>query len=352
MMLLNFAVIKILSLTTLAFVLAILWTPALTHFLYKYRLGKSIRSSNEAPIFSKLHEKKSGTPTMGGLLIWMTVLFLALIFLLIKEFWPTSWLASFNFLTREATYLPLGALIASALVGLLDDWFNVTRQGGGKGGGLTMKHRLLIYTLIALFGAWWFYFKLDWDLVRVPFLGTFSLGWWFIPFFVFVIVATAFSVNEADGLDGLAGGIVLAAFSTYGVIAFMQGNYNLATFCGVIVGSLLAFLWFNVNPARFFMGDTGAMSLGVALGIVAVLTGYPLLLPVIGFLLLIESMSVIIQVLSKKIRKKKVFLSAPIHHHFEAKGWPEPKIVMRFWIIAGVTSVLGLIIAIIDLALW
>ena len=348
MMLLNFAVIKILSLTTLAFVLAILWTPALTHFLYKYRLGKSIRSSNEAPIFSKLHEKKSGTPTMGGLLIWMTVLFLALIFLLIKEFWPTSWLASFNFLTREATYLPLGALIASALVGLLDDWFNVTRQGGGKGGGLTMKHRLLIYTLIALFGAWWFYFKLDWDLVRVPFLGTFSLGWWFIPFFVFVIVATAFSVNEADGLDGLAGGIVLAAFSTYGVIAFMQGNYNLATFCGVIVGSLLAFLWFNVNPARFFMGDTGAMSLGVALGIVAVLTGYPLLLPVIGFLLLIESMSVIIQVLSKKIRKKKVFLSAPIHHHFEAKGWPEPKIVMRFWVISIVTSSLGVAIALLD----
>ncbi len=352
MMLLNFAVIKILSLTAIAFVLAILWTPALTHFLYKYRLGKSIRSSDEAPIFSKMHEKKSGTPTMGGLLIWMTVLFLALIFLLIKELWPSSWLASFNFLTREATYLPLGALVASALVGLLDDWFNVTRQGGGKGGGLTMRHRLLIYNLIALFGAWWFYFKLDWDLVRIPFFGTFSLGWWFIPFFVFVIVATAFSVNEADGLDGLAGGIVLAAFSTYGVIAFVQGNYNLATFCGVIAGALLAFLWFNVNPARFFMGDTGAMSLGVALGIVAVLTGYPLLLPVIGFLLLLESMSVIIQVLSKKIRKKKVFLSAPIHHHFEAKGWSEPKIVMRFWIIAGVTSVLGLIIAIIDLALW
>lgn len=352
MMLLNFAVIKILSLTAVAFILAILWTPALTHFLYKYRLGKSIRSSNEAPIFSKMHEKKSGTPTMGGLLIWITVLFLALIFLLIKQVWPESWLASFNFLTREATYLPLGALVASALVGLLDDWFNVTRQGGGKGGGLTMKHRLLIYTLIALFGAWWFYFKLDWDLVRVPFFGTFSLGWWFIPFFVFIIVATAFSVNEADGLDGLAGGIVLAAFSTYGVIAFMQGNYNLATFCGVIAGSLLAFLWFNINPARFFMGDTGAMSLGVALGIVAVLTGYPLLLPVIGFLLLLESMSVIIQVLSKKIRKKKVFLSAPIHHHFEAIGWSEPKIVMRFWIIAGVTSVLGLIIAIIDLALW
>ncbi|MCB9802599.1 phospho-N-acetylmuramoyl-pentapeptide-transferase [Candidatus Nomurabacteria bacterium] len=348
----NFAVIKILSLTSLAFIIAMLWTPALTHFLYKYRLGKSIRSGGDTPVFSKMHQKKSGTPTMGGVLIWVTVFVLALAFFWISKLWPESFLAQFNFLTRPETYLPLGALVASALVGLLDDWFNVNRQGGGKGGGLMVRHRLLIYTLIALFGAWWFYFKLDWDVVRVPFLGLFELGWWFIPFFVFVIVATAFSVNEADGLDGLAGGVVLAAFASYGTIAFMQSNYNLAAFCGVIIGGLLAFLWFNINPARFFMGDTGAMSLGVALGIVAMLTGYPLLLPIIGFILLIESLSVIIQVLSKKIRKKKVFLSAPIHHHLEAKGWSEPKIVMRFWVVAGVTAVMGLIIAIIDLALW
>ncbi len=348
----NFLVIKVLSLTSLAFILAILWTPALTHFLYKYRLGKNIRSDEDTPIFARLHQKKSGTPTMGGVLIWVTALVLAFVFFWIYQIWPNSFLAQFNFLTRPETYLPLGALVASALVGLLDDWFNVSRQGGGKGGGLTVKHRLGLYTLIALFGAWWFYFKLDWDVVRIPFFGLLEMNWWFIPFFVFVIVATAFSVNEADGLDGLAGGVVLAAFGTYGTIAFMQGNYNLATFCGVIIGGLLAFLWFNINPARFFMGDTGAMSLGVALGIVAMLTGYPLLLPVIGFVLLVESMSVIIQVLSKKIRKKKVFLSAPIHHHFEAKGWSEPKIVMRFWVVAFVTSVMGLIIAIIDLALW
>lgn len=348
----NFAVIKILSLTSLAFIIAMLWTPALTHFLYKYRLGKSIRSADDTPIFSKLHQKKAGTPTMGGILIWGTTLLLALVFFWISKIWSDSFLANFNFLTRPETYLPLGALVASALVGLLDDWFNVNRQGGGKGGGLTIKHRLLMYTLIALFGAWWFYFKLDWDVVRVPFLGLFSMGWWFIPFFVFVIVATAFSVNETDGLDGLAGGVVLAAFGAFGTIAFMQANYNLAAFCGVIIGGLLAFLWFNINPARFFMGDTGAMSLGVSLGIVAMLTGYPLLLPVICFVLLVESMSVIIQVLSKKIRKKKVFLSAPIHHHFEAKGWSEPKIVMRFWVVAGVTAVMGLIIAIIDLELW
>ncbi|MCD4760572.1 phospho-N-acetylmuramoyl-pentapeptide-transferase, partial [bacterium] len=198
----------------------------------------------------------------------------------------------------------------------------------------------------------WFYFKLDWDVIRIPFLGVFQMGWWFIPFFIFILVATAFSVNESDGLDGLAGGIVLAAFAAYGTIAFVQGNYNLAAFCGVISGALLSFLWFNINPARFFMGDTGAMSLGIALGIVAMLTGYPLLLPIIRFLLLLQSLSVIIQIASKKIRKKKVFLSAPLHHHFEAKGWPETKVVMRFWVISAVFAVLGLIIAVIDLRLW
>lgn len=344
-------IIKVLTLTTLGFVLAIVMTPAWTHFLYKYKLIKNIRDDSTTPIFSKMHKTKAGTPTMGGVLIWLTVLILALFFFWISQAWPNSWLAQLNFLSREETYLPLGALVASALVGMLDDWFNVTRQGGGKGGGLTVKHRLLIYALIAIFGAWWFYFKLDWDVIRVPFVGTFPLGWWFIPFFIFIIVGTAFSVNEADGLDGLAGGITLAAFASYGTIAFVQGNYNIATFCGVISGALLAFLWFNINPARFFMGDTGAMSLGVALGIVAMVTNYPLLLPIIGFLLMLETLSVIIQIASKKIRKKKVFLSAPLHHHFEAQGWPETKVVMRFWIIAAVLAVLGLVIAVIDLGI-
>ncbi len=345
-------IIKVLTLTTLGFVLAIVLTPAWTHFLYKYKLVKNIRSDGGTPIFSKLHKTKAGTPTMGGVLIWLTVLILALVFFWASKIWPDSFIAQLNFLDRQETYLPLGALVASALVGLLDDWFNVTRQGGGKGGGLTIKHRLLIYAVIAIFGAWWFYFKLEWDVIRVPFLGIYNMGWWFIPFFIFIIIGTAFSVNEADGLDGLAAGITLAAFASYGTIAFVQGNYNIATFCGVISGALLAFLWFNINPARFFMGDTGAMSLGVSLGIVAMITGYPLLLPIIGFLLMLETLSVIIQLLSKKIRKKKVFLSAPLHHHFEAQGWPETKVVMRFWIIAAVLAVFGLIIAVIDLRLW
>ena len=341
----DLAIIKVLILTAVSFALAMILTPAWTHFLYKYKLVKSIRSDGHTPIFSRLHRGKAGTPTMGGVLIWLTVLILALFFWWVSQLWPASVFSIFNFLSRSETLLPLGAFVASALVGLLDDWFNVTRQGGGKGGGLTVKHRLLIYTLIAIFGAWWFYFKLDWDVMRIPFVGLYNLGWWFIPFFIVVIVGTAFSVNESDGLS-------LAAFAAYGTIAFLEGRYDLAAFCGVISGALLSFLWFNINPARFFMGDTGAMSLGVSLGIVAILTGYPLLLLIIGFPFVLESLSVILQTLSKKIRNKKIFLSSPLHHHFEAKGWPETKVVMRFWIISGVLAVLGLVIAIIDLRLW
>lgn len=339
-------VVKIFILSTLAFIIAFLGTPGLTYFLYKFKMGKQIRDSESAPIMSGLHKAKSGTPTMGGILVWGTALILAVFFFYGHKFFdgPFTFL---NFLSRGQTLLPLGALVASALVGLVDDWFNVRRLGP-KGGGLSMRHRLLMYTLIAAVGALWFYYKLGWDLIHIPFLGNFNIGLWYLPIFVFVIVATAFSVNETDGLDGLAGGTLLFAFGTYTVIAFSQGKTDLAAFCAVIVGALLAFLWFNINPARFFMGDTGAMSLGVTLGIVAMLTNTAILLPIIGYIFVLESVSAIIQILSKKIRKKKIFLSAPIHHHFEALGWPEPKIVMRFWIISAVTAVVGLILFLVE----
>ena len=336
-------VIEILLLTAVSFVVAFAWTPLLTDFLYRYRLGKQIRDSSSAPIMSSLHQSKNGTPTMGGILVWLTVLILALLFFYLEEL---GWV-SLNFLSRSETVLPLGALVASALVGLVDDWFNV-KGIGPSGGGLKMRHRLMIYTTIAAVGAWWFYTKLGWDVLHVPLLGNLSVGWWYVPIFIFIIVATSFSVNEIDGLDGLAGGTLLAAYTAYGAIAFLEGKYDLATFCGVIAGALLAFLWFNINPARFFMGDTGAMSLGVTLGIVAMLTNSALLLPIIGFLFVVESLSVIIQVAAKRLRGKKVFLSAPLHHHLEAIGWPEPKIVMRFWVISAVTAVIGLIIFLID----
>ena len=345
----DFYIIKILLLSTSAFLFAGFITPLLSNFLYKHHLGKKIRNSGETPVFSKLHAHKEVTPTMGGILIWGTVLVFALTFSVLSQIFPWAILKNLNFLTRSETLLPLGALVASALIGLFDDWLDVRGKGSLGGGGLNMKHRLLIYTIIALIGALWFYFKLDWSVLHVPFFGNLEIAWWYIPFFVFVVVATAFSVNETDGLDGLAGGTLLIAFGAYGVMAFVMGRYELASFCGVIIVALLAFLWYNIPPARFYMGDTGSMSLGVTLAIIALLTNNALLLPFIGFIFMAESISVIIQLTSKKLRHgKKVFLSAPIHHHFQAVGWCESKIVMRFWVIAGVTAIIGFVIFLLD----
>lgn len=342
-------IIKIGLLTTLSFVCAFSFTPLFTRIAYRHKLGKQVRDKTaNTPVFTKMHKHKIGTPTMGGILIWGSVLLLALA---ISGFsWLTDWklFHELNFLSRSQTWLPIGAMIAAALVGLVDDYLNV-KKIGPKGGGLSMGYKLLIFLGIALVGAFWFYFKLDWDVIHVPFLGNYTIGLWYIPIFMFIIVATTFSVNEIDGLDGLAGGTLLFSFVSFSAIAFMQGRYDLAALCGVIVGALLAFLWFNIHPARFMMGDTGSMSLGVVLGIIVMLTNSIFLLPIIGFLLVLESASVIIQVTSKKLRNgKKVFISSPIHHHFEALGWSEPKIVMRFWIVAFMCAIVGLILALLD----
>jgi phospho-N-acetylmuramoyl-pentapeptide-transferase len=238
-------------------------------------------------------------------------------------------------------------MIIAAIVGLVDDLYNVQRKGA-HGGGLRVRHRLLLFGLIAALGAWWFVTKLDWTTLHLPFIGNFDIGSWYVPLFIFVIVAAGFSVDIADGLDGLAGGMLLATYTAYGGIAVLQGKYELAGFIAVIIGGLAAFLWYNIPPARFFMGDTGAMSLGVTLGVIAMLTNTALLLPIIGLPFVIEAVSVIIQVLSKRIRKKKIFLSAPIHHHLEAKGWSEPKIVMRFWVVSALSALLGLILVLVD----
>jgi phospho-N-acetylmuramoyl-pentapeptide-transferase len=342
-------IVKIGLLTTFAFLLSFVSTPLFTKIVYRYNFGKQVRDKTaNTPIFTKLHKSKTGTPTMGGILIWGVAAILAGVIFLLSWAFPQSVFGDLNFLTRSQTWLPLTAMVASALVGLFDDYLNI-KKIGPKGGGLSMMYKLGIYFAISVVGAYWFFFKLGWDMIHIPFYGNFEIGIWYIPIFIFIIVATSFSVNEIDGLDGLAGGTLLYSFIAFGAIAFRHGRFDLAAFCGVIVGALLSFLWFNIHPARFFMGDTGSMSLGVTLGIVVMLTNSILLLPIIGFLLVAESLSVIIQLTSKKLRNgKKVFLSAPIHHHFEAKGWSEPKIVMRFWIIAFMCAIVGLILALID----
>ncbi len=336
-----FTLTKILFLGTASFVVAMCWTPLLTHTLYRFRLGKSIRSAVTAPMFAKLHAKKAGVPTMGGVLIWGTTGMLALFF--------SVYATEFNFLSRAQTWLPLAALIAAGMIGLADDFMNVFKKGS-HGGGIHIRHRLVLYAAVAIIGAWWFTVKLGFDSLHIPFVGDVVVG--VVPyavFFVCVIVGTSFSVNQTDGLDGLAGGTVASAFGAYSLIAVMQGRYDLAAFCAVVMGALFAFLWFNIYPARFIMGDTGAMSLGVTLGIVAMLTHQPLLLPLIGFVFVLEMMTTMIQIISKKLFGKKVFLIAPIHHHFEALGWPEPKVVMRFWVISWMTAALGVLLALLDI---
>lgn len=341
-------VTRVLGIGTLTFIVAFLLTPTLTRVLFTYKFGKNIRNSGNTPVYSKLHAKKAGTPVGGGIIVWGSVALLAIVFWIAKELFPNIWTESLNFLTRPQTLLPLGALVASAIVGLIDDYLNV-RGLGPNGGGLRMKHRLGLYTFVAAFGAWWFYTKLDWSVMHVPGVGDFEIGWWYIPLFMLVIVSTAFSVNESDGLDGLAGGMLLFSFGAYTALAFAMGRIDLAMFCAAIAGGLLAFLWFNVYPARFFMGDTGAMSLGTTLGVIAMLTNSALVLPIIAFPLVLESLSVIIQIASRKIRGKKVFLSAPIHHHFEALGWPETKVTMRFWIMSAVSASVGLAIGLLGM---
>ena len=241
-------------------------------------------------------------------------------------------------------------MAGAAIVGLADDLLGVFHIGT-KGGGLRIREKMIIYTLISLIGAWWFWAKLGRDAIYIPFYGEASLGVWYILFFVFVLVATTFSMNETDGLDGLAGGVSLIGFVCLLIVAFSQGMYNLATFLSVLIGTIVAFLWFNVYPARFFMGDTGAMALGITMGVVAMITDTSLFLPFFAFILVVESLSVIIQKIYKKIKHRKLFLSTPLHHHFEAKGWPETKVTMRFWLISGVVAAFGLALYFLDVFL-
>lgn len=336
--------VRVTILTTISFVIALVITPLWLTFLKKYKFGKQLRNYTDAPVYSELHKNKLGTPTSGGLIFVSTVIGLAIIFDLLRHLFGGVW-NYFNFIDRAQTYLPIAAFLIAALLGLLDDWLGVLKLGGASGGGLKIRQKAVFYLIIALIGAWWFYVRLGWNVLAIPFVGSVTIGWWYIPIFIFIIFAAAFSANETDGLDGLLGGVSLFAFVSLATVAFVLHSYDLAAFCGVVIGALLAFLWFNIYPARFFMGDTGSMSLGITIGVIAMLTNTTLILPFFTIILVLESLSVIIQIVSKKLRHgKKVFRSTPIHHHFEALGWPESQVTMRFWIVSAVFCALGLVI--------
>jgi phospho-N-acetylmuramoyl-pentapeptide-transferase len=327
----------ILFLGFLGFVFSMLITPLYTTLAYKYQWWKRPRTTaltgEKATEFQKLHAAKHQRhiPTMAGVIMVIGVAVVTL----------------FTNLERGQTWLPLAAMVGAGAVGLLDDFINIKGDGSGVA-GLRSKLKFALIALVALIGGWWFFAKNNYDSFHLPGVGAVVVGWLIIPIFVLVVVATANAVNISDGLDGLAGGLLATAYAAYAVIALLQGNYGLAAFCMTVVGALLAYVWFNIFPARFFMGDVGSFALGTGLGVVAMMTDTLILLPVIGFVFVAEAGSVILQVASKKLRNgKKIFRISPIHHHFEAIGWPETKVTMRFWVIGQVAAVVGLLLAII-----
>ncbi|HEX6258427.1 MAG TPA: phospho-N-acetylmuramoyl-pentapeptide-transferase [Candidatus Saccharimonadales bacterium] len=326
--------VKIFALSVGSFVLAMVLTPLYTFAAYRYRFWKQQRSTSttgeQLSVFTKLHAAKfkRQIPTMAGIIAVVAI----------------SLVTLFGNLDRQQTWLPIAALLGGGLIGLLDDIINIRGLGGGVK-GLRSSVKFLMITVVALALAWFFYVKLGYHEVHIPFVGDFTIGVFIVPLFVFAVVATSNAVNISDGLDGLAGGLLATSYAVFALIALLQGNFGIAGFCFTVLGALLSYLWFNIYPARFFMGDVGSFALGTALGVVAMLTDTLFLLPIIGLLFVLEAGSSLVQIVSKRVFKRKIFLSAPLHHHLEAKGWPETKVTMRFWVIAQVLGSIGLLVA-------
>ena len=355
-MIVNF--VKIFLPSVIAFVIGIGITPFLTNYLYRNKMwkkksGKVDFEGKETTIFNELHKNKEvGTPKMGGVVIWLSTLLTVLAVWILGRVLGLDFFEKLDFFSRNQTWIPLSALIIGSLVGLFDDFLDVRGTGDYVSGGLSLKKRLLVVASIAFLCALWFYLKLGVSSIGLPLAGEFEIGWLFVPLFM-IIALGIYSGGVIDGIDGLAGGVFASMFGAYAAIAFYQSQIDLAALSATIVGAILAFLWFNIPPARFYMSETGTMGLTITLTIIAFMTdklggGHGLIaLPIIAAPLMVTTLSNVIQVVSKKFRGKKVFLVAPLHHHFEALGWPGYKVTMRFWIVGIVFAILGTVLALI-----
>ena len=339
----------------LAFGVGIVFAPLLAGELYKRRAWKKKAGKLEGmgdatgtPLFNELHkEHEVRAPRMGGILVWATVAVVAGALMILGALFSGEF-AVLDFVNRGQTWLPLVALLVGALVGLVDDILEI--QTGT--GGIRLRWRLLVVAALGAFAGWWFYDKLDITAVGIPFIGPFELGLLFIPFFIFVTLAL-YASGVIDGIDGLAGGVFAIIFMAYAGLAFAQNQIALSAFAAAVSGALFAFLWFNIPPARFYLSETGTMALTLALSITAFSTdvlgdGVGVgVLPIIALPLTATVLTNVLQVLSKKLFKRKIFKIAPVHHHFEAIGWPSHKVTMRYWVITIIASVFGLILALV-----
>jgi phospho-N-acetylmuramoyl-pentapeptide-transferase len=346
-----FNLLKIILPTFISFVIGGIITPPLTSLFYKYKLWKRVsRQNNEDPVseaFKTIHNQSEEirTPRTGGMIIWLSTLCTLILFVLLSYIHSGNLVyEKLNFLSRNQTLLPLVGLFAGALIGLLEDWIEI-RPSKSVVHGLGTNNLVTIVIAIGCIVGYWFYFKLGIVDIRIPFTATkLFLGGAIIPFTVLVMLGT-FSSRVIDGIDGLAGGVMATIFAAYSFIAYTQNQIDIAALCGVITGGILVFLWFNIPPARFYMGETGMLALTVCLAIVAFLTDTVLLLPIIAFPLVITALSSALQIASKKYLGKKLFKIAPLHHHFEALGWSRPKITMRYWVISVICALIGILIS-------
>ncbi|MGB3921750.1 MAG: hypothetical protein WBL19_00495 [Minisyncoccia bacterium] len=346
-------VIKVILPTVLSFFIGLAVTPFFTRFFHRYRLWKKLPRTEEETnkAFSDLHdpENETRTPRLGGVIIWVAVFLAISLIYLISGFFPSELTEKLNFLSRSQTLVPLGAFFFAALLGLLDDLIQISGKGATyEHDVLYRKVKIAFVTLIGVVVGWWFYFKIDFSSVHIPFWGDLELGLLFIPFFILVMLAT-FSTSVIDGIDGLAGGVLVPIFTAFAAIALINNQIDISALSGAIAGGILAFLWFNVPPARFYMGETGMMALTVVLSVIAFLTNSVLLLPIIALPLVATSLSVIIQIVGFKFfGGRRVFRVSPLHHHFQALGWSKERIVMRYWIVSFVSALTGVIIALVS----
>ena len=335
-----------------AFLIGVLLTPLVTHFLYKHRVwkkqgGKQAIGGHEATEFNRLKgAAETKTPRMGGIIIWSSVLITLIGTYILAQLFPATVFANLDYLSRSQTLIPAMALLIGALIGLLNDFYDVTHTGTG----LRLSVRLTLITVLSATLGWWFYEKLNITAVNLPFSGALELGVFIIPFFV-LLSLMLYASGVIDGIDGLSGGVFAAIFAAYAGIAVVQMQFDLAVFCATVVGGTLSFLWFNVPPARFWMTETGSMALTLSLATIVFMTdnlgdGIGIaLLPIVGLPLIATVASNVLQVTYRRCTGKKLFKIAPLHHHFEAIGWPSHKVTMRYWIISICCAVIGVIIA-------
>lgn len=344
--------LKIFIPATISFIVGILLTPVATHYFYKYKMWRKVSRGDNVTQeeFKEMHDglAELTTPRVGGMIIWIAIIITIALLRFLDLAFDNNFTNKLYFISRNQTLLPLFTLLVASLIGLWDDFLQIFSKGKWISDPIVLRYiKMGIIILLGIVIGWWFFAKLGISDIYIPWFGFVNLGYLFIPFFVVVMLCT-WSTSVIDGVDGLSGGVLASIFGAYTLISFFHNQIDLAAFCAVLTGGTLAFLWFNVPPARFYMGETGMIGLTVTLSVIAFLTDTVLLLPIIAFPLFITSLSSVIQMFSKKIFNRKVFKFAPLHHHFEAMGWSKEKITMRYWIVGVITAVIGVTLVLVS----